>query len=97
MTQPMTHQTRDAAYQLALPTQQNRMERAYECLREHPGGMTAGEVAEATRMKLNCARSALTELLNVRRVTTMNKRVCTAPTTSKRVKVAVWTLPMEGA
>jgi hypothetical protein len=89
----LTEQTRDAAYQRILPLAQNRQEAAFEALRIHPGGLTAGEVAEATGLPLNGARSALTELLNHNRVTTMSKRICTAPKTSKTVKVAVWTLP----
>lgn len=90
----LTEQTRDAAYQRILPLAQNREERAFQALREHPGGLTAGEVAEVTGLPLNGARSALTTLLDNNRVTTMSKRICTSPKTSKKVRAAVWTLPI---
>lgn len=96
MTEPITHQTRRAAYQQVLPLANNRQEKAFEALREHPGGLTAGEVAEAAFLPLNSARSALTELLGCNRVMTMGKRICTARGTSKITKAAVWTLPMGG-
>lgn len=89
----ITEQTRDAAYQRILPLAANRQERAFEALRAHPGGLTAGEVAEATGLPLNSARSALCELMGSLRVTVLTKRICTAPGTSRRTKVAVWTLP----
>jgi hypothetical protein len=89
----ITEQTRDASYQRVLPLAANREERAYEALRTRPGGLTAGEVSEYSGLPLNGARSALTALLHAQRVTVLTKRVCTAPMTSKRTKVAVWTLP----
>ncbi|MDD5301465.1 MAG: hypothetical protein PHS14_00035 [Elusimicrobia bacterium] len=89
----ITEQTRDAAYQRILPLSQNRQEKAFEALRAHPGGLTAGEVAEATGLTLNNARSALTELLGHRRVTTMSKRLSTHQGAQQKTKVAVWTLP----
>jgi hypothetical protein len=98
VAEPITHQTRRAAYQAVLPLAANRQEKAFEALRERPGGLTAGEVMEATGLTLNGARSALTELLNDRRVTTMSKRFCTVVVpkeeNGRRVKVAVWTLPL---
>lgn len=94
MTNPITRQTRDAAYQAVLPLAANRQEKAFEALRGRLGGLTAGEVAEATGLPLNGARSALTELMGSGRVTIMGKRVCTAANTSKRTKAAVWTLPL---
>ena len=85
----ITQQTRDAAYQAVLPLAQNREERAFEALRGRLAGLTAGEVAEATGLPLNGARSALTYLLEGRRVVVLGKRDCTAPNTSKTVKAAV--------
>ena len=89
----LTRQTRDAAFQHILPLAQNRQEAAFEALRLHPGGLTAGEVAEATGLPLNGARSALCELMDHNRVTVLCKRICTAPGTSKKTKAAVWILP----
>ncbi len=91
---PITQQTRDAAYQRVLPLAANRQERAYEALRERPGGLTAGEVAEATGLPLNGARSALTELLGQRRVVVLTKRLSTHEGAQQKTKVAVWTLPL---
>lgn len=90
----LTHQTRDAAYQHILPLAQNRQERAFQALRSHPGGLTAGEVAEVTGLPLNGARSALTELLNANRVQTLCKRLSTHAGAQKKTKVAVWTIPV---
>ena len=89
-----TAETRRAAHQAVLPLAATQMEQVYERLREHPGGLTAGEAAEAASLPLNSARRALTDLLNRQRVTTMGRRICTAPGTSKTVRVAVWILPI---
>ncbi len=91
---PITHQTRRAAFQAILPLAANQQEKAFEALRGHLGGLTAGEVAEAAALPLNSARRSLTDLLHARRVTTIGKRICTAPGTSRTVKVAVWVLPL---
>ncbi len=95
MANKITTETRAAAYQAVLPLSANRAERAFEALRGRLAGLTAGEVAEATGLPLNGARSALTELLDNRRVVTLGKRICTAPKTSKTVKAAIWALPLE--
>lgn len=89
----LTQQTRDASFQRILPLAANRQEKAFECLCEHAGGLTAGEVAEYTGLPLNSARSALTELLNANRVTTLTKRLSTHVGAQQKTKVAVWTLP----
>lgn len=89
----ITHETRGAAYQAVLPLAQNRMERAFECLRAHaPGGLTAGEVAEETGLPLNGARSALTELFKVCRVVVLGKRLSTHRDAQQKTKVAIWAL-----
>ena len=92
----ITRQTRAEAYQAVLPLAQNRMERAADALRPRHAGLTAGEVAEATGLPLNGARSALTELLNVNRVSAPRKRKSTHPGASK-LRVAVWVLNKEAA
>jgi predicted ArsR family transcriptional regulator len=92
-TRPITHQTRGASYQAILPLAHNRQETAYEALLAHPGGLTAGELAEATGLPLNSARSALTELLGRQRVTVLRKRLSTHAGAQQKTKVAVWTLP----
>lgn len=93
MTDPITHQTRRAAFQAILPLSMNRQERAYEALRGRIGGLTAGEVAEATGMPLNGARSALTELMGRQRVVVVGKRLSTHPGAQQKTKVAIWALP----
>jgi predicted ArsR family transcriptional regulator len=76
-----------------LPLAHNRQETAYEALLAHPGGLTAGELAEVTGLPLNGARSALTELLGRQRVTVLRKRLSTHAGAQQKTKVAVWVLP----
>lgn len=95
MTEPLTHETRREAHEAVLPRKANRQARAYDALRTHPRGLTAGEVAEATGLPLNGARSALTELMGSMRVEVLTKRLSRHAGAQQKVKVAVWTLPLE--
>ncbi len=57
MDTPITHQTREAGYQAALPFIGNMQEVVYDAVHARAAGLTAEEIQEATGIGLNNARS----------------------------------------
>lgn len=89
MSNPITHDTREAGYQAILPFAGNIRENVFEAVRAHHGGLTAEEAQAVVGCSLNCARSRLTELFNSGRLAVLAKRLNRAQTR----RIAVYVLP----